>query len=255
MSLECFKEAPCAVKTSYALIAILFVMNIATYIMGCNSEEKLNAKFAKYLDENPEAILQSVNNYIVKQQQEIQQQQQAAQSPENIEKYQNELNDTKFAGVMNPKGKRTIVIFYDYNCGYCKVASKNIDELLKNRKDVKVILRSIPILSEASRYASEVGMAILIDNPSKYPDYHRALMNSSARTKQDVAKAVDSIGLSMNKIEKTLNSKKSEIDLAIESNLNLARQIGINGTPAFIINGELIPGAVDTATLDQKVGK
>lgn len=256
MTLECFKEMPCTLKLCYILIALLLVLNImnCVKIRKLTSEKSLNPKFSAYINDNPEVILESVNKYVMKQQEDMQQQQQA-KAGENIAKYEAELKDTKYAGVINPKGTVDIVEFYDYNCSYCKLSARNIEELLKTRKDVRVILRAIPILSEASRYATEVGMAILIDNPSKYPSYHKAIMEGSARSKEDVAKAVDSIGLSMSKIEKIMTKNKSEIDQAIESNMSLARKIGINGTPAFIINGELIPGAIDVEALNQKAVK
>jgi hypothetical protein len=39
----------------------------------------------------------------------------------------------------------------------------------------------------------------------------------------------------------------------IDANLKLARSVGIEGTPALVIGGELIPGAVDLAELRKAV--
>ena len=258
---KCFEEMPCTLKLAYVLIAILFVINIAFWV-GCCMNKTTSVKggsasdkeIADWVYKNPETILDSVNKYAAKQQEEIQKQQQK-QAAENIGKFDKELKNTKYAGVMNPKGKIEIVEFYDYNCGYCKMAAKNIEELLKTRKDVRVILRSIPILGDASVYASQVGVAILITEPAKYPDYYKALMGGSARNKEGVAKAVETAGIKMAKIEKVLTKNKAEIEAAINKNQELARNVGINGTPAFIVNGELIPGAVDAKTLDRKIGK
>ncbi len=256
MNMESFKGMPSNVKLIYALIAILFLLNVfaLTKVEKSVTSSTSSKEIENWVKANPEVMLESINRYAMKQQEEMMRQQQQ-QAGENIKKFDKELRDTKYAGVLNPKGTIDIIEFYDYNCGYCKISSRNIDELLKNRKDVRVILRAIPILSEASRYATEVGMAILISQPTKYPDYHRALMGGSARSKQEVNKAVESIGLKMSKINTVLSRNKSEIDAAINNNLELAGKIGINGTPAFIINGELIPGAVDTQTLNQKLGK
>ena len=59
----------------------------------------------------------------------------------------------------------------------------------------------------------------------------------------------------MDRISKILEKNKQEIQNAMDVNTNLARQIGINGTPAFIINGNLIPGAVDTQALNSMLSK
>ena len=87
------------------------------------------------------------------------------------------------------------------------------------------------------------------------PEYYQTLMEGSARTKESVDEAVKSIGLSNRDVEKFIKKNKEEIEKAIENNLDLARNIGINGTPAFIVNGELIPGAVDVNTLESKLSK
>ena len=41
----------------------------------------------------------------------------------------------------------------------------------------------------------------------------------------------------------------------LDSNLKLARSIGIDGTPALVIGGEIIPGAVEMAGLTTAIAK
>ena len=256
MNIKCIKESPCSVKLLYILVIISLLLNVFCLSMKCCKKDsvKKDQAIATWVDNNAEAILNSVNKYVMKQQEEAQKQQQA-KAEENIKKFDKELKDTRYAGVINPKGTAVIVEFFDYNCGYCKIASKNVNELLKQRKDVKVILRAIPILGEASVYATQVGEAILIADASKYVSYYETLMNGSARSKEEVKKAVEKAGLKMDKIFKILEKNKQEIQNAIEINSNLARQIGINGTPAFIVNGNLIPGAVDAEALNSILSK
>ena len=256
VNMKSFKEMPDSMKLLYALIAVLFLLNVfaLTKVEKKTVASSPSKEIERWIKANPKVILDSVNKYAIEQQEEVRRQQQQ-QATENIKKYESELKDTKYAGVINPKGTIDIVEFYDYNCGYCKIASKNIDELLKDRKDVRVILRAIPILGDASRYATEVGTAILISSPAKYNDYYKAIMKGSARSKEEVNKIVESIGLKMSKINTVLTRNKGEIDAAIEATLELAGKIGINGTPAFIVNGELIPGAVDARTLNDKLNK
>lgn len=249
------KEIPFNIKLTYALIVILFLMNI----VNCWKIRRVEAlsgdkAIAAWTDKNAETILNSVNKYVMKQQEDMQKQQQA-QAGENIKKFTKELSDIKNAGVLNPKGKIELVEFFDYNCHFCQIAAKNVEELLKTRSDVRVILRAIPILGDASNYATQVGTAVLMMEPAKYPTYYKELMVGSARTKDGVAKAVEAAGLKMSKVEKFLEKNQDQIKSSINSNVELARQIGVNGTPAFIINGELIPGAVDAATLSSKLVK
>ena len=234
-------------------IVLLFLIDILV-IAKLYSSKTAGNEIAKWIDENPQAILDSVNKYALKQQQEYLEQEKA-KNAENIKKYDKELKDTKYAGVLNPEGTIEIVEFYDYNCGYCKLAAKSVNELLEKRSDVKVILKSIPILGDSSKYASEMGMAIIMMEPAKYPEYYKSLMEGSARSEESINNVIDSIGLNAKKVKKYMEENKKDIDEAIDANLDLAQKVGINGTPAFIVNGELIPGAVDADTLNSKLSK
>jgi len=248
------KEMPCSLKLAYLLVVILFVLNIVSFVKINKVDNSLNSKVETWISNNPENILKSVSSYVSKQQEESQKKQQA-QAGENIDKYKEELRDTKYAGVINPSGTKEIVEFFDYNCGYCKMAHKNVNELLKNRKDVKVILRAIPILGEPSVYATKVGEAILLTKPEAYVDYYNNVMDSSARNTEEVAQVVAKIGLKMSDIDKIMEKNKDQIEQAIKSNLDLAQKVGVNGTPAFIVNGNFFPGAVDAKTLEDSLEK
>ncbi|HSQ97955.1 MAG TPA: DsbA family protein [Rickettsiales bacterium] len=253
--MKSIKETSSEIKLIYALIVILFLMNVTMCWRIRSFQKNGNEKaIATWIDNNAESILNSVNKYVTKQQEEAQKQQQS-KAGENIKKFDKELHDTKTAGIINPKGTIEIVEFFDYNCGYCKMSAKNIEELLKERTDVKVILRAIPILGDASTYATNVGNAIILMEPTKYPTFYKEIMSGSARNKEGVAKAVEACGIKMSKVEKFLEKNQDKVKALIDANVGLARQIGINGTPAFIVNGELIPGAIDVATLKSKLTK
>lgn len=250
MTKECFKEMPCAMKLAYILIIISLILNIYLCIKFCNKPKsgKETQDVATWVKNNPEAILESVNRFVMKQQEEAQRNQMAKAS-ENIGKYEKELRDEKLAIVINPKGTKVVVEFFDYNCGYCKMSAKTIEEIAGSDKNVKFVLRSIPILGEPSVYASQVEAAILLTDASKAPAYFRALMAGSARTKDQVNKAAQDAGMKLETLNKVLESKKSEIAGLIEENMRLASKIGVSGTPAFIIGDQLIPGAVDAGTI------
>ena len=44
-----------------------------------------------------------------------------------------------------------------------------------------------------------------------------------------------------------------EIDRILEKNYQLAQTLNINGTPAFVIGGKLVPGAIDAATMNRMI--
>ena len=81
--------------------------------------------------------------------------------------------------IINPKGKNEIIEFFDYNCIHCKRVAKVIDNFLKTRNDIRVVLRPIPILGQSSLYTTQIGYAILLLDIDKYLDFYNIVMDSS----------------------------------------------------------------------------
>jgi len=203
---------------------------------------------AKWVEANPQAIIQAVANM---QQKAMQQRQEEA--GQNIKTKGDELY-SKSSPSHSPSGyNATIVEFFDYNCGYCKKANQVVEQFLKEDKKVRVIYKDFPILGEASHELSKVSVAVNMIEPALYRDFHNALMKSNERNKQGAIKVAKSIGVNQEKLEKTLSSKASEIEGILQNNLTLGSSIGINGTPGFVIGDDLIPGAMELEALREKV--
>lgn len=203
----------------------------------------------KWVEANPEIIIQSV---VAMQQQAAEKQQQEAQK--NVSSSQNQLFSQNDDPMHTPEGYDvSLVEFFDYNCGYCKRAYASVKQLIAEDTRVRIIFKELPILGPSSVELSKVAIAVNILDSSKYVKFHDALMTGKARTKDDAIKIAKSIGIDTKKLTKTLNDKQSEIANKIESNQKLASSIGINGTPAFVIGEDLIPGAVGIDTLKAKI--
>lgn len=216
--------------------------------MSIKSVADVEQVIAYWIDNNPEAIIASVTNM-----QKRAMEQQLSEAKKNISGKKSEIFSKKSPSFSQGKYDVTVVEFYDYNCGYCKQANKSIGELLSSDKKVRVIYRDFPVLGEASRGLAEISIAVNLTAPKKFRAFHDKLMNGRASSKDAAIKIAGQVGVDIAKLKKTLSSKKSKIAAIITANLKLGSEIGINGTPAFVIGEELIPGAVDAATLKQKV--
>ncbi len=203
----------------------------------------------KWVETNPEAIIQSV---VAMQKKAAEKQQESAQK--NVSLRKSELFDNKKTPTHSPKGYDvSLVEFFDYNCGYCKKAQSSIEKLLKQDKKVRIIFKELPILGSSSVELSKVAIAVNMIKSESYVDFHSALMKGSARTKESAIKIAQGLGIDEAKLRKTLTNKNSDIEEQIKLNQELAATIGINGTPAFVVGEELIPGAVDLTTLKDKI--
>ena len=214
-----------------------------------NNVEGVEEVVAKWIEANPQAIINSVSNMQKKLMEE-----QMKNAQKNIGEKKGELFNDKKSPQYSPSGYDvTIVEFYDYNCGYCKKAQSNVEELLKSDKKVRVIYRDFPILGQPSKEMAEVSIAVNLSDPSSFKKFHDALMASSEKGKDGALKIAKNVGINIAKLESTLSKDKSKIEKLIEDNLTLGSSIGINGTPGFVIGEELIPGALDVLALKEKI--
>jgi len=154
----------------------------------------------------------------------------------------------------NPEGKVTMVEFFDYNCGFCKRALPDVLKLQKTNKDLKVIIKEFPILGPGSMEASRYAIASRKQGMDKYWKYHVLMLGRKGHMDGKVALALaKKAGLDVDKLKEDAKSK--EVDAIINRNMELAAKLHINGTPAFIIGDDIIPGALGYSTLNGIVSK
>ncbi len=204
---------------------------------------------AKWIEQNPRAIIASVENMQKKAMEE-----RINNAKKNIPAKKAELFENKDSSEHAPQGYDvSIVEFYDYNCGYCKKAQATVEALIKQDPKIRVIFKEFPILGEASIEVSRVSIAVNLISPSSFLKFHDALMKSNERNKAGALKIAKSVGLDVKKIEIALSSQKDKIEQIIQSNIALGSAIGISGTPGFVVGDELIPGAMDIETFKEKI--
>jgi protein-disulfide isomerase len=135
--------------------------------------------------------------------------------------------------------KITIIEFFDYKCGFCHAANEWVWNVMETRDDVRVIFKELPILSENSHGAAKA--AIAAHKQGKYRDFHRALMIARGDLGIDqVMQIAGSVGLDVEKLRKDMADPKVEEQIAAMR--QQATQLGINGTPGFVVNGKLVTG-------------
>lgn len=143
---------------------------------------------------------------------------------------------TPFPGVVlgNPKGKKVLVEFTDYNCPYCAASLKDVDRLVAEDPELKVVVREWPIF-EGSDVASRMALAAGLQG--KYPAFHDAMFRLG-----DVNAAAAEAGLDMARAR--ADAASDAVSAEIANNLDLARSLGFTGTPAWIAGRKPIGGAV-----------
>lgn len=139
----------------------------------------------------------------------------------------------------NPKGDVTIVEFMDYNCGWCKKSMAEVSTILKADEKLRVVFKEFPIFGEHSEYAARAALAAA--KQGKYWELHQAMFSHEGQVTTDVVNQLaEGLGLDMKKLKSDIESK--EIGEHIAANMQLGKQLAINGTPAFIIDDQVHGG-------------
>ena len=229
-----------------ALIGIAGLKFRADSSQDSSSLVNLESKIEAFLMNNPKVVVSALEKHY-RQEKQIQQE----QRQKNISSKQNELhNNSPFIG--NPNASTVLVEFFDYNCGYCKKALETIDQLTKNNQDVKIVFKDFPILGPASLKLGQASVAAFLLDSDKYFAAHKALMALGRAANNDsIIAALVKIGYNGPELQQKMSSK--EVNNILASNRNLARELGINGTPAFILNDRFIEGFVDYQGLSQMI--
>ena len=153
----------------------------------------------------------------------------------------------------NKDGDVAFVEFFDYNCGYCKRAMADMLDLLKSDPKLKIVLKEFPVLSEGSVEAAKVAVAVRMQDPKKYLDFHTRLLGGRGPVdKARALAAAKDVGLDVARIEKDLANP--EVRATIEENMKLAEDMGLNGTPSYVIGKQVVIGAVGLDGLKEKIG-
>jgi len=198
--------------------------------------KELEVLFKKFLAENPESILKSVDDFRVSEEKRTQQ-----SAKENLAEYGDYFADASLPSAGNPDGDVTLVEYFDYNCGYCRKAYADIIAILKEDTNVRVILQEMPILSPSSKVMA--GYAMAAHAQGKYFEMHKALMDYRGGQGDDAfLKLATDLGLDIDKLK--IDAKSAATVASIEKSSAMARDLGIRGTPGFIIGNEIYPGYI-----------
>lgn len=156
----------------------------------------------------------------------------------------------------NPNGDVTMVEFFDYNCGFCRGALPAMLALLNDDPKLRIVLKEWPILGPGSVDAAHVAVAVRMQDPGgkKYLAFHRKLLGDPGPADKDKALAAAAgAGLDMVRLKRDMESDEPLV--TIDEDSDLARALGINGTPGYVIGDTVVPGAVGLAALKDYIAK
>ena len=153
----------------------------------------------------------------------------------------------------NPKGRVTLVEFFDYNCGYCKRSLDDIGRLMKTEPDLRVVLKDFPVLGPGSVEAAYIASAARNQfKGDQFWQYHSKLLGSRGAVGKAQALAVaKDMGANMDQLAKDAGSP--EVKTTIQGTMQLADALSLTGTPSFVVGKDVVVGAVGYDELKNRV--
>jgi protein-disulfide isomerase len=131
----------------------------------------------------------------------------------------------------------TLVEFSDFECPYCSVATAEVKTVLQTYpKDVRLVYKHFPLsMHPHAKLAATASLAAL--NQDKFwPMHDKLFSNFRKLSRENILAWAKELGLDMPKFTTDLDSP--ELKAAVEKDIHEGEKAGVNGTPAFFINGK-----------------
>ena len=150
----------------------------------------------------------------------------------------------------NPNGDVTVVEFYDLRCPYCRRMLPVDAELLASDGKLRLVYKDIPILGPESLLGAKAVLAA--QRQGGFLKLHDAIMRGTPNiTEASLHEAADAVGLDWPRLLRDMADPL--VRARIDANLELARSLGVDGTPAYVVGRKMLPGAMDLSVLRDAV--
>ena len=149
----------------------------------------------------------------------------------------------------NPNGDVTLVEFFDYDCGYCRASLPMLAQLVKDDPKLKIVFRDYPVLTEESVTAAQWSIAAA--KAGKFDAFHQALFARGPVSDDTLVAAARAVGLDPGKLRAAAADPAIEQEIA--KNLAIGRELGMTGTPAWVIGDRVVSGALPIDRMKQAI--
>lgn len=151
----------------------------------------------------------------------------------------------------NPNGTVTLVEFSDFACTFCRHSEADLEALIAENPDLKVVIRQLPIIAPTSPDAARWGLAAAAQG--KYAAFHKTMFaagRTDAATIRGVARLA---GLDL--AQASQEAQNPAIQKEIETNIEYARRLGFDGTPCWVVGDQIMQGAVGKEALAKAIAE
>ena len=195
----------------------------------------IHSEIETYLLANPEIVLEALRALEEKRAAE----QDAARRRLLSERSDEIFNDAFSFVAGNPDGDVTLVEFTDYNCPYCRRAQPQIQAFLVADPNVRHVVKVLSFIGD--EIAERAAIAALSADRSKFAAFHTGMMSHDGRLDPPtIERLAADAGYDVEALRAGMGA--AEVSSRIEETRELARALGVEGTPAFVMGDEVMGG-------------
>lgn len=150
----------------------------------------------------------------------------------------------------------TIVEYSDFECPFCTKGFRTVEQLRKTHGDkIRVVFKNFPLsFHKMAMPAAEWFEALALQSREKAWIFHDQLFENQDKLSEDYFKALTKdLGLDAAKAAK--DAKSDAVKNKIEADIKEAKGFGIEGTPAYLVNGVPLRGAYPVEAFEQVIAK
>ena len=148
-----------------------------------------------------------------------------------------------------PESARVVLIeFSDFECPYCRVAVGQVEQLMKlYPKDIRLYYKQFPLSMHPHAHMAAAA-SLAAAQQGKFWEMHDQLFaHSRELSPERILLIAKDIGLDIDRFRADLRTGK--LDQAVNKDMMDGENAGVQGTPAFFINGKLYNGPMDVSAV------
>lgn len=155
----------------------------------------------------------------------------------------NVIYDTAFHAIEGqPDATTTMLVFTDYQCPPCRLADRHLKTFLERNPQVNILHLQLPVYGDMSEVAARSVLAA--SSQGRFIEYHHSLMAAPLPlTLQSILELASESALDTEALKSRMHD--SDIRRHLRLIREIAEELDIYGTPAFVMNGHLLQGGID----------
>ena len=210
----------------------------------------LESQVLDIIRNNPEVILESLQNYQRQQQDQQRQAQQRvldqlSQDPQAL------IGQSPTLG--SPSQAIVLLEFSDYQCPFCARAHEVLKVFMERNGDrVTLVYKHFPLTEIHNEALPAATAAWAAQQQGRYWDFHDALFAQQSRLGEARYREIaQDLGLDVEQFNRDRTSPAAL--LAVNGDRELALQLGLRGTPSLFLNGQPLELPITVESLESLV--